>query len=77
MIIVTKEKSKSKIVSEEVAYLPDFLVYQSNISYTVIIVAINSQGSSEPTFRVIGMLSSVYLIEGLSRHITVCYVENG
>ena len=49
-----KEKSTSESVIEEVVYLSNFLVYQSNISYTVIITAINSQGSSEPTSITIG-----------------------
>jgi len=53
--ILSAENATSKIVSEEVVYLSDFMVYQSNISYTVIITAINSQGSSEPNTIKIGM----------------------
>ena len=53
--ILTKGNLTSKTVREEVAYLSNFLIYQSNISYTVIIAAVNSQGSSEPTSITIGM----------------------
>jgi len=57
--ILTTNKSTFKIISEEVAYLSDFVIYQSNVSYTVIIIAINSQGSSEPALKIIGMLYNV------------------
>jgi len=53
--ILSAENAKSKIVSEKMAQLSDFMVYQSNTSYTVIITAINSQGSSEPNTAKIGM----------------------
>jgi len=46
-----------------VAFLSDFMVYQSKTSYTVIIAAINSQGSSEPTSKEIGMtLYTVHMV---------------
>ena len=53
--ILTNGNSTSKTVTEEVAYLSNFSVYQSNISFTVIIAAVNSQGSSEPTSKTFGM----------------------
>ena len=53
-------------MSEKVAFLSDFMVYQSKTSYTVIIAAINNQGSSEPTSKKIGMtLYIVYVVSYL------------
>ena len=52
--VVTKESLTSKSLTEEITYLSYFLLYQSNISYTVIVAAINSQGSSKITSKIIG-----------------------
>ena len=52
--VITKERSTSKNITEETTYLSNFLLHQSNFSYTVIVAAINSQGSSERTSKTIG-----------------------
>ena len=52
--VITKESSTSKYITEETTYLSNFLLYQSNFSYTVIVAAVNSQGSSEITTKTIG-----------------------
>ena len=51
--IVTMDTPISKIITEEITYLSSFLLYKSNTSYTVLVAAINSQGSSEITSKVI------------------------
>ena len=63
--VITKGISISIAVREEVVYLSYFLVYQPNVSYTVIIAAINSQGSSEPTSKTIGMFCNYYLFKSM------------
>ena len=61
--VVTKESSTSKILCEEMTYLSNFLLYQSDTSYTVIVAAINSQGSSEITSKIIGKYISTAQIQ--------------
>ena len=56
--VMSNENSTSKNTTAKKAYLSDFLIYHANISFTVIVVAVNSQGSSEPTSETIGMYSS-------------------
>ena len=55
MAIVAEDNSTSKNARKEMTYLSDFLVYHSNVSYTVIIFAVNSQGNSAPASESIGM----------------------
>jgi len=53
--IVAEDNSTFKNVRKGMTYLSDFLVYHSNVLYTVIIFVVNSQGNSAPTSKPIGM----------------------
>ena len=52
--VVTKESSTSKNITAETTFLSNFFIYQSNTSYTVIVAAVNNQGSSKIASKIIG-----------------------
>ena len=54
MTVAAKGNLVSKNVSKEVAWLSNFLVYQSSNLYTVTIVAVNSQGNGVSASKTIG-----------------------
>ena len=57
--VLSRETSTSKNVTKQEARLSEFFVYHANSSFTVIIVAVNGEGSSVPTSTtIIGMYNS-------------------